>query len=362
MYIKSEKEVLRLIDKYFINQNDHLVLGRGDDCAELKIKTPYLALSTDLFLEDIHFRRIYFTPEEIGHKALAINLSDLAASGATPLGFALNLSLPKKIKTLDIEQIFQGISNLANQYKLPLCGGDLSLDKKLGFGIAIWGETKQTKEQHPNKPYFLRRSQAKEGDIIFVTGSFGLARLALCKLEYELKKQKKLKKDELNQYFFDLRKQLKEQIPKAMQAHLTPTPQLKESCILTEFNFQHPNCRLGLMDLSDGILSDLPRLLNSKEKELGAELNINETTLDKELDLWEDGGFIPIKQQTKNHKLLQSVYGGEDYVLFGTCDEPHWDKLKLCLPQIQELGRVTTHNEIILNKQKLHLKGFDHFQ
>ena len=88
--IRSEDDFLLLVDRYFPNTHPHLALGRGDDCAEL-LCPPRMALSTDLFLEDIHFRRSYFTPEDMGHKALAVNISDLAAAGALPLGFSLGL-------------------------------------------------------------------------------------------------------------------------------------------------------------------------------------------------------------------------------------------------------------------------------
>ncbi|MDR2504305.1 MAG: thiamine-phosphate kinase, partial [Deltaproteobacteria bacterium] len=81
---RSEEQVLALLDEYFDPAPPSLELGRGDDCAEFSVHGP-LALSTDLFLEDIHFRRAYFLPEEIGRKALAVNLSDLAAAGAAPL-------------------------------------------------------------------------------------------------------------------------------------------------------------------------------------------------------------------------------------------------------------------------------------
>ena len=70
-----------------------MLLGRGDDCAVLGVSGP-LCVSTDLFMEDVHFRRSYFTPEDIGWKALAVNLSDLAADGARPMGFTVGLSLP----------------------------------------------------------------------------------------------------------------------------------------------------------------------------------------------------------------------------------------------------------------------------
>ena len=81
----SEDSILACLARHFPATHPSLLLGRGDDCAVLKAGTP-LCVSSDLFLEDVHFRRSYFTPEEIGHKALAVNVSDIAACGGRPPG------------------------------------------------------------------------------------------------------------------------------------------------------------------------------------------------------------------------------------------------------------------------------------
>ena len=81
----SEDHILARIASHFPNEGPDVLLGRGDDCAVLGVSGP-LCVSTDLFMEDVHFRRSYFTPEDIGWKALAVNLSDLTADGARPMG------------------------------------------------------------------------------------------------------------------------------------------------------------------------------------------------------------------------------------------------------------------------------------
>ena len=86
----SEDGILACLARHFPQTHASLLLGRGDDCAVLKAGRP-LCVSSDLFLEDIHFRRSYFSPEDMGHKALAVNVSDLAACGSRPLGFTLCL-------------------------------------------------------------------------------------------------------------------------------------------------------------------------------------------------------------------------------------------------------------------------------
>ena len=94
--LASEAEFLRLVDRRFSNVHPHMALGRGDDCAELVCPRD-LCLTSDLFLEDVHFRTSYFSAADIGWKALAVNFSDLAAAGARPVGWNMNLMLPKGV-------------------------------------------------------------------------------------------------------------------------------------------------------------------------------------------------------------------------------------------------------------------------
>ena len=104
----SEDHILARIASHFPNEGPDVLLGRGDDCAVLGVSGP-LCVSTDLFMEDVHFRRSYFTPEDIGWKALAVNLSDLAADGARPMGFTVGLSLPPDADMALVDGLCAGI-------------------------------------------------------------------------------------------------------------------------------------------------------------------------------------------------------------------------------------------------------------
>ena len=136
---KSEDDILRCLAKYFPDQQHGVVLGRGDDCAVLQFEHP-LTVSSDLFLEDIHFRRTYFEPDDIGYKALAVNLSDISACGAKPVAFTLSLALPKTTPMDWFEAFFQGMSTLARQYNVCLVGGDLSQSATIAISITVFGE------------------------------------------------------------------------------------------------------------------------------------------------------------------------------------------------------------------------------
>ena len=203
--IASEDSILNLLGKYFPLSHPSLILGRGDDCALLKGGNP-LSVSTDLFLEDVHFRRSYFTAEEIGHKALACNISDLAACGTRPKVFTLCLGLPSGIDAVWLEEFFSGMGSLAAKYGMGLAGGDISASDKLSIAVTVFGEP-------VGEGGFLSRGGSVPGDTIFVVGSVGLARIGL--LEMEARGRAAM-----------------ERYPKACLAHLKPEPMVDAGLML----------------------------------------------------------------------------------------------------------------------------------
>jgi thiamine-monophosphate kinase len=158
-----------LIERYFRPPLNRAVLGGGDDCA-LIAPTPgtQLAVSTDLLVEGRHFLATV-PPERLGHKALAVNLSDLAACGATPVAFTLSLSLPRADEAF-LAPFAHGLLALAERFDIELVGGDTTAGP-LTIGITVLGEVP------PGQA--LLRSGAKPGDDLWVSGRLGDARLAL---------------------------------------------------------------------------------------------------------------------------------------------------------------------------------------
>lgn len=441
----SEDSILARIDRHFSRRHPGVVLGRGDDCAELRLDSPDLAVSSDIFLENVHFRRGYFTPEEIGHKALAVNLSDLAAAGARPLGFVLNLMLPPDLPPDDLEGILSGMGKLAKSYDLPLCGGDLSKSKpgQLGFVVTIWGGPAEATpsglphdctgnlsgdlagnvsdnlagngpgnrqiETGPGNGLvetgpFLRRGQAQAGDYVFIIGAIGLARLGLLNLEELLHASGQSSAPGSDQApppvnlpgaLID-RADLEKSLPCSLQAHLRPQPQVSAGLVLARFKHAHPACRIGLMDLSDGLYRDLPRLLGksfslqSEEQQsissktdkqttgvtgqkncqeaarqpqvspvdhiaqvihvTGVELHINPEELHPELLLWQGlqttprQNVAPAPPASGNASdalsalVEHACLGGEDYALLGTCSPEYWERLKAYFASMEHSG------------------------
>ena len=161
-----------LIDKYFVRPSADpadIALGIGDDCALLAPKAGMqLAVSTDLLVEGRHFLSTV-SPERLGHKALAVNLSDLAACGARPLAFTLALSLPQ-VDEGWLAGFSRGLFALADAHDCALIGGDTTRGP-LSICITVFGEVPAGAA--------LLRSGAKAGDDVYVSGTLGDARLAL---------------------------------------------------------------------------------------------------------------------------------------------------------------------------------------
>jgi thiamine-monophosphate kinase len=158
-----------LIERYFHRPARHAALGTGDDCALLKLGPDMLlATSTDMLVEGRHFLST-IAPERLGHKALAVNLSDLAACGAKPLAFTLALALPR-IDEAFLEGFARGLFALADVHDCELVGGDTTAGP-LTICITVYGEVP------PGQA--LLRNGARPEDDIYVSGTLGEARLAL---------------------------------------------------------------------------------------------------------------------------------------------------------------------------------------
>lgn len=336
---RSEDSLLRMIDAAFPNQHPSLVLARGDDCAVLGSGGPW-AITSDIFVENSHFRTAYFSPQAIGHKALAVNISDLAASGAAPTAFVLNLTLTGNESDAWLTAFFQGMAKLATAQNMVLAGGDLARAGGLNIGITAWGRLEQP---------CLCRGQAEVGDILFVVGRIGLSRVALDVLENALmhsshEGQTRFKPAGAPTPDSSL-------FPAALHQHFFPQPQVAAGLAIARLAVAWPQ-RFSLMDVSDGLARDLPRLLGrAKAPSLGALLNLPPHFLHPEIL-----AHVP----EPNQAAAYAYEGGEDYALLGSCPPPAWPALCAAVPEVWQLGQVTEQG-IFLNGQPCCGQGFDHF-
>ncbi len=318
MKLQSEQNFLDIIDSHFPTLSDTVRLGRGDDGCVIDAG-PGLTLSTDLFLEDVHFRRSYFAPSQIGHKALAVNLSDMAAMGAKPLGFLMNLMVPPDMDEKFLQGMLAGMAALAEKHEVELAGGDLSRSERLGLAITVWGKAGPTGR-------FLTRSGFGPGDLLFCVGPLGLARTGLLALEERGPSACKTR-------------------PAACKAHLEPRPLVAEGLLLAGLEDV-----LGLMDVSDGLAMDLPRFLASAG--LGADLRLDPSSLHPEV--LDAAGSAEAAVET-------AVRGGEDYALLGAARPRALRLLQATVPGLAVMGSAVPRPGIRVNGRNFSGKGFDHF-
>ncbi|MHC1789771.1 thiamine-phosphate kinase [Solidesulfovibrio sp.] len=316
--IASEDDFLALMDAHFPRTGDGIVLGRGDDAAILACPQR-LCVTTDLFVEDVHFRRRYFPPGAVGAKALAVNLSDVAAMGGVPAGFVLGLVCPDDADRGYWDALLAGMAGLAARHNVPLVGGDLSKGDKIALSVTVWGAPGPSGR-------FLTRATGAAGDMLVAVGDLGLARVGLAVLEKD--------GPEAAAHW-----------PAAVAAHLSPVPRLEAGLALAAI----PGVS-SCMDVSDGLARDLPRLLPPG---CGADLFFTPASLHPEVTAHAVAHGRPPEKV--------AFFGGEDYALIATVPPAALPALRVALPGAIAIGRLTPKPGYTLNGAPINERGFDHF-
>lgn len=240
--------------------------GIGDDCAVLPIGNgEALVFTTDLLCEGVHFLRNATTPEELGGKSLAVNLSDVASMGARPIATLLSLSLPTDATGAWAEAFTSGYCAASARYGTALVGGDTT-GSTSGITISV------TAIGRAPEGHLKRRSAACIGDRIFTTGPLGRSAVGL--------------RDILSQHFDT----------EAAATHRNPVPQIEEGVWLGSRSEVH-----AMMDLSDGLGSDIRHIM--EQSHVGAEIDLARIPLAAGAD------------------VRTALCGGEDYQLLLTADQ-----------------------------------------
>ena len=260
--------------------------GIGDDCAVIDNGGLMLTvISTDMLVEGIHFVRDKISAYKLGRKSLAVNLSDIAAMGARPTASFMSIGLPKDVSEQWREDFIEGYHSLSKEYSTPLIGGDTtSSPDGIVINITVMGEVARDK--------IKRRGAAKVGDLIAVTGSLGNSAAG----------------------FRIISKNIGcdcEDCLKLTDAHNNPKPYIEEGMFLSDFSQVH-----AMMDVSDGVASDLNHILNLSK--VDAVINFEAIPISNAM-------YKVAEQQRWNaHELAMT--GGEDYRLLFTvspdsCDD-----------------------------------------
>lgn len=316
-------------------------VGIGDDCAVLaKDSKTDLVITTDLLVEDIDFRLEWTKPEFLGHKALAVSLSDVAAMGADPVWAMLSVGIPEKIwKTDFIEKFYEGWLDLAKKFDVALIGGDVSkTPEKIVIDSIVAGETRKGKA--------VLRSTARVGDLIFTTGKLGGAAAGLKLLEEGER----------------FEKNSKNLVQKLLLRQLKPSPQVEIGRIIGE-----KNLATAMIDLSDGISSDLSHLCG--ESKVGAKIFADKLpTFEKIFPQRRKGAKIEDTKKLIAEELDFALNGGEDFELLFTVNPKKKFQVEKELQNfpLSHIGEITANIEIIELMAGgeviiLEPKGFRHF-
>ncbi len=298
----SEKVLIERIKRWAgPAKGSGVALGIGDDCAVLRPGRAGqdLLFTTDLLIEDVHFRRATHSASDIGWKALARGLSDLAAMGGEPRFCLLSLAVPAWADESWIAGLYRGLIRLARKAGAPLIGGDVARAEKAMCDIVACGSAPRAKA--------LRRDGARAGDRIYVSGALGGSALGLATGK-----------------------------GRAWRRHLRPEPRLRLGCFLRE--------RLratSAIDLSDGLSLDLRRLClaSGLSAEIGEPPRFHGATLE------------------------QALHGGEDYELLFTLPARTRAPKQFEGIPLTRIGTMTKGRpgDVFLNGAALAALGYDHW-
>ncbi len=294
-------------------------IGIGDDAAVVS-SAPHgrkWVVTSDLLVEGVHFRRQDLSARQLAIKSLAVNLSDLAAMGASPLFYTVALVLPSDFMAEKLEQFYDGLEEANGRWGVELAGGDLSSGSALTIAITAVGEAERP----------ILRQGAHEGDFVAVCGRLGWSKLGLQQLLSGLRQSPYI------------------------DSHIKVEPLLEEGVVLSRY-------ASAMMDVSDGLLKDLKRLCRASS--VGAELDAD--ALEPDSDFSQTCGTLGLSP------LDTVLCGGEDYALLFTAGQEAFSAI-MASPlkgRVTRIGRIVPRDEGVLVLRAgvelvMSCDGFDHF-
>jgi thiamine-monophosphate kinase len=306
----SEEQIVDQLQQLFaVNFPAGIEVGIGDDAAVLTGIKSKLVATTDMAVEDIHFRTAWSSPFQIGAKLATANLADLYAMGASPKYLLVAAALPKKLSSDFISELAKGIRSVADRFEVAVVGGDLSQAEKIALSITALGDL-------DSKP--ITRSGAKVGDLIYVTQLPGLSAAGLAILGRGLNRPR---------YVVD--------------AHLNP----KLDSPLNLIKVANAMC-----DISDGISVDAGNIAKSSKVDIALDKSLINAT----------SAFADLAELAK--ELNEDVFdwilnGGEDHFFLASVNpKDASDELGI------KIGEVIEGNgKVLLDNQEIKRAGYQHF-
>jgi thiamine-monophosphate kinase len=321
----GEFGLIELIKKRILSKDKKVLVNIGDDAAVFKTSSDKLLIfTTDTMVERVHFDLRYCTFKEIGWKAMAANLSDVAAMGGLPTYALVTVGLPRSARSTDVLSIYEGATEIAKRYNCEIIGGDTTLVKRdLFISIALLGEVE--------KKFLVTRGGAKKGDVICITGKLGEAQAGLEFL-------KRFGRCNLS----------------LVKKHLKPQPKIDQARALIR------NLKVNSMiDISDGLSSELFHL--AEESKVGALLYEQKIPVSAKC--------LKAASLLNRNPLKCALSSGEEYELLFTVNRRDKSKLERIKSKlgISVMGEITDKRRGVrmVRKsgavQELKKSGFAHF-
>lgn len=321
----GERALIARLCARFPRPSAALLLGPGDDAAIVRPGRAALqVLTTDALVEGVHFSRAWSPPEDIGHKALAVNLSDIAAMGAMPRWALLSLALPVHTPITFVDGLVDGLAALATRHGVSVAGGNVTRSPgPVVIDVTVGGEIGQRK--------YVTRGGAFPGDELWLSGTIGGAHAALAMLEAGASP------------------------PAALAERLhRPTPRVRLGAAVAA----HRAAR-GLIDLSDGLGAAVAQLAEASG--CGARIDADAVPVMADArDWWTRQGVDPVRA---------SMSGGEDYELL-LAVPPRWGgrlrhlRRQVADPPLTRIGTLTRAHTLVVSEAGIDValpSGFEHF-
>jgi thiamine-monophosphate kinase len=317
----TEKALISAIKEDFFSTKAGIFQGIGDDAAVIKVGNKRAILTKDLLIEGSHFLSGFHAPYFLGRKSINVNLSDIAAMGGVPEYVLLGLGIPLKQETEWIEQFFSGVKSVVQKEKIALIGGDVVRAQKVTISVTVIGKGEKV----------IKRSGAKPGHILYVSGTLGDAAQGL----RMLKKGIRLGSGRRNDFF--------------LKTFLDPVPQIELGQMMSRSGLAS-----AMIDISDGLSVDTAHIC--QESGCGAEIF---------------SSSIPVSSQLSSVQKYPHAFalqGGEDYqLLFSVPPEKTSQMFKVEKKfQVTPIGHMIKEKNIFLidkqnRRKELVVKGFQHF-
>ncbi len=329
----TEIELVRGIRKILSGDAPGVVVGVGDDAAVVDPRPHPAVLTTDMLVEGVHFEIGATSPHDLGHKAVSVNVSDIAAMGGSPRFGLASVAVPEKLEASWVMELYGGMRQASNDYGMTMVGGDTSRAERAVLSVTVIGEVGSGRA--------VTRSGARPGDALVVTGSLGGSAGGLWVARAQHGSQTEALSSEWGRALVAL--------------HERPVARVGEGQTLGASG------ATAMIDLSDGLALDLTRLC--EESACGARIQLEAIPL--------AAGLEELRSLMKPEPLDLALHGGEDYELLAAMPKDAVEPARESLRErfgtfLTEIGEITAGPGVTAvgddgSEDPLEAKGWDHF-